>query len=160
MGILSAPFRGWDAFTIATAWVDKVRRDMLDERNCIGTDMVGAHHIGGRRKRQQDKGVIVEIARVIDRLVVKVKAPGETAVGKPRRPPQEIKSEYDRLLGAGHTVSSSCGKYIGLARRDAQAPKRRVTLKRGCIEMFVEGAALPVDAVREPQRPSVLGEPT
>jgi hypothetical protein len=152
--------RGRDAFTIAAARVDKLRREMLDERDCIRTDVVDTPHVGRRRKREQDKGVIVEIARPIDRLVIKVKTPGETSVSKPRRPPQEIKSERDRLLGARHTVAGSYAKHIGLTRRNAQAPKRRVTFQRACVEVFVEGAALPIDAVRQPERPGVVGEPT
>jgi hypothetical protein len=108
--------------------VDELRRDMVEKRDGIRAYMVGPHDLGSRCKREQYEGVIVKIARQVDRPVVERETPGEASIGKPRRPPQEFESKRNRLLGARHAISGSSGKHVGLARRDAQTPVRCPTL--------------------------------
>ncbi len=139
--------------------VNEPPRDKVDKRDRVRTYAFSTHHLGRCRKREQDEGVIVEVERFIDRLVVKVETPGETSVAQQRRPSQEIKSQRNRLLGARYVVSRRFGEHIGLARRDAQAPKRGRALQRGGIEVFVEGAALPIDSVFKPERPRLVRQP-
>jgi hypothetical protein len=137
----------------------KPRRDMVHKRDGIRPYAVSTHDFRRRGKREQYEGVIVEVAREVDWLVVEIETPGEASVGKPRRPPQEIKSKRNRFLGARYVVSCSCGKHIGLARGNAQAPKRGRALQRGGIEVFVEGAALPIHPMFEPKWPRLVDEP-
>src|SRR5260370_8058850 len=104
MGILEARAGVRNGVAITALRVGKPRRDMVDKRDGVRAHAVSTHHLGRCRKREQDEGVIVEVERFIDRLVVKVETPGETSVGQQRRPSQEIKSQRNRLLGVWYAV--------------------------------------------------------
>ncbi len=104
--------------------------------------------------------MVIEITRQVDRPAVKIETPGEASIRKPRRPLQEVKPKRHRFLGAAHAVPRGLGKHVGLARCNAQTPKRSPALQRGGIEVLVEGSALPIDPMFEPERPRMVGQPT
>src|SRR6516162_5267482 len=104
--------------------------------------------------------MIVEIAGVVDRPVVEIEAPGEAAVRKTRRPSKEVEAETDGVAGPRHAMARRLRKHVGLPGRDPQAAKFGPAPERGQIDMLMEGAALPIDAMLEPKRPSAILEPS
>lgn len=94
--------------------------------------------------------MIVEVAHRVDRPVVEVEARSITAVRLTGRTAKEFKSERDRVARPRDPKSRGFGENIGLSRRHAQASITGSALQCGKVEIFVEGVALPIDAVLEP----------
>src|SRR5499427_11112088 len=90
VGILPSRAGARNVVAIPARRMNELRRNVVRDGNGIRMHAVGAHDLGGRRKGEQDKGMIIKVACRIGRSTVEIEAPGKASIGKPRRPAQEI----------------------------------------------------------------------
>ena len=93
-----------------------------DGRNCSSSqasrprarwrDRALAHHGGGRGECQQHEGVVVQVARVVDRPVVEVEPPGVAAVSLGGVTVQESQAQPHRFGCAGQAGQVGLGEHV------------------------------------------------
>jgi hypothetical protein len=105
MGILTARHCGRDALFIAPRGMDKISADVVDHCHRLRAQAFGPDHGCRRGEGEQHEGMIVKIARPIDRPVVEIETPGEAAFRKTRRPSKEVEPEHDSFEGVRHAAA-------------------------------------------------------
>ncbi len=94
MRVLPARHGGRNALFVAALGMSKVLADIIDQLQRLRAQALGPDHPCSGGKGEQDEGVIVEVARPVDRPVVEIEAPGKAAFRKTSGPLEERESEH------------------------------------------------------------------